>query len=54
MRATLDRQAQALQDPGSWALAPQAPQMVPPLAPATPIFQGSAGNPIPAGGSAAE
>ena len=25
-----------------------------PLAPATPIFQGSAGNPIPAGGSAAE
>ena len=25
-----------------------------PLVPATPIFQGSAGNPIPAGGSAAE
>ena len=50
MRAALDRQAQALQAP-----APQAGSLDgAPLVPATPIFQGSASNPIPAGSSAAE
>ena len=59
MRATLDRQAQALWAPafagsrvaGSGA---EGSSDGAPLVPTTPIFQGSAGNPIPAGSSATE
>ena len=55
LRATIDKQAQALratvpQAPTSQAPPPQAPQM----APATPILRESAGNPIPAGSAAAK
>ena len=40
MRAALDRQAQVLQTPASQALAPQAPQMVPPLCQPLPSSRG--------------
>ena len=45
LRAALDRQAQALWAPSSQALAPQAPQMVPPLCQPLPSSRGRPATP---------